>query len=89
MNNRRRGTVGKYLLLVVFLGLLVGYFAWVKFNGVVGVVAPFPQTTANMIAFVRQDAGKQNIVLIKSDGSVRALLVAFGGAIRGRRISML
>src|SRR5258708_2653479 len=80
MNNRRRGAVGKYLLLILFVGLLVGYFAWIQFNGVVGRTAPFPQTTAGLIAFVRQDAGKQNLLLVKSDGSdQRQLTEGFAG----------
>src|SRR5437867_3051617 len=80
MNNLRKGTVGKYFLLILFLGLLVGYFAWVRYNGVTGAVQPFPQTTADLIAFVRQDAGKQNLLLVKSDGSgERRLTEGFAG----------
>src|SRR5947207_15064156 len=64
-----RSSGGKYLLLLVALGLLAAWFAWKQYQGVVGVVVPFPETTAGMVAFVREEGGHANLYTIKADGT--------------------
>ncbi len=71
--SRRGGIIVKYLLLLVALGLLAGYFWWVGNYGKIGHVEPLPQSTVNQIAFVRQDGGVTNIYTIGLDGQVRQL----------------
>lgn len=69
ITTNRRGAIGKYLLLVLALALLVGWFVWKQYVGVTGVVVPFPQSTAGLIAFVREENGKANLFTVKADGS--------------------
>ena len=61
------GTLGKYVLLIAFVGLLFGYFAWKEGYGKIGAVEPIPESTAGLVAFVRDVNGSSDI--FTSDGT--------------------
>src|SRR2546421_11649768 len=63
------GALPKVLLLIVFLGLMVGYWWWRGQHGVIGNTAPLPFDTNGYIAFLRQDADGINLYSVKADGS--------------------
>lgn len=65
----RAGAAPKILLLLVFIGLLVGWFKFKDSHGITGIVRGFPTSTAQHIAFVRQDGGRTNLFVVRSDGS--------------------
>ncbi|MGC8668435.1 MAG: TolB family protein [Chthonomonadales bacterium] len=65
-----KGAAGtKYLVLLFVLALLAGFFYWQSSYGRIGHVSDLPGTTADHIAFVRQDGGRTNIFLVAADGS--------------------
>ena len=70
-SNRARfgGTLGKWLLLVAFLVLLVGFFLWKEGYGTVGHTKAMPESTAGFIAFVRDVNGQTDIFLANASGS--------------------
>ncbi len=65
----QRSSAGKYLLLLIALGILAGWFAWKQVQGVVGVVVPFPESTSGLIAFVREENGHANLFTVTADGT--------------------
>src|SRR4051812_28585683 len=68
--NRTRGSVGKYLLLILLVGALVGFFYWKNARGVVGITPVLPTSTVDRIAFIRQSRGGQTeIITVKADGT--------------------
>lgn len=67
---QRGAGVGKYLLLLVFLGLFVGWYMWKQNYGAIGQVSRLSGTTKDQIAFLRTDAGGAcNLYLIGADGT--------------------
>lgn len=66
----------KILLLILFVGLLVGFFAWKSRRGITGEPQPLPSTTVDFIAFIRQDGKQSSIILAKADGSGETALVS-------------
>lgn len=81
-SNRNRGTVGKYLLLVLFVSLLVGFFVWKNSHGLTGAVPVLKGDTANKIVFVRQNGGQTDIFTINADGSDQQQMTSDKGAKR-------
>ncbi|MCX6358409.1 MAG: hypothetical protein NT029_01280 [Armatimonadetes bacterium] len=70
MRRTRGGAAPKVLLLLVFVGLFVGFFIWKQNYGVVGRVDTLEVNTAGRIAFMSQDAsGSVNLFMVKADGS--------------------
>lgn len=71
MISRTRGaTLGKYLLLLVFLGLFVAWFIWRQSYGHIGPVARMADATQGYLAFLRTDEnGACNLFIARWDGS--------------------
>ncbi len=66
----RGGAAPKVLLLLVFVGLFVGFFVWKQNYGIIGRVDTLDVDTAGRIAFMSQDAsGAVNLFMVRSDGS--------------------
>jgi Tol biopolymer transport system component len=64
------GTLGKYLLLLLCLGLLAGFFYWKAQHGWTGRIEPMPETTKDYIAFLRQGPqGQTTLYLVRADGT--------------------
>jgi TolB protein len=64
------GTLGKYLLALLLIMMLVGFFWWKESYGVFGHVAHISGSTAGEIVFVRQGQdGKMNLFVVQSDGT--------------------
>src|SRR5688500_9809967 len=63
------GALGKWLLLLVFLGLLAGFFLYKEGYGTVGHTKPMPLSTAGFVAFVRDVNGQTDIFLANGSGS--------------------
>ena len=61
--SRRGGALGKYLLLIVFVLLLAGYFIWKEGYGKIGAVDPIPRATAGYLAFIRDENGAANLLI--------------------------
>lgn len=69
IRSRSGGALPKLFLLLVFVSLLVGFFVLKERHGVIGTLDPIPGSSADVIAFMRQDGGRTNLYSIKSDGS--------------------
>src|SRR5216117_2219310 len=67
-HNRTGGVLGKYLLLIGFICLLIGYFLWKEGYGKIGSVVPMPKSTAGFLAFIRDVNGETNLFLTDSAG---------------------
>src|SRR5437016_9636300 len=65
----RGATTAQVLLLLVFVGLLIGFFYFKDYYGLTGRVKEFPSSTADSIVFLRQDGGRTNLFMVKADGS--------------------
>ncbi len=69
--------MGKYLLLVVFLGLFAGWLYWKNSYGAIGKVAQLDTSTAGWIAFVRTESdGAANICAVRDDGTALKALTS-------------
>ena len=72
MNRSKRarfgGVLGKWLLLIAFLGLLAGFFLWKEGYGKVGHTEPMPESTVGFIAFVRDSNGQTDLFLADANG---------------------
>lgn len=64
---RSGSALPKVLLLILFLGALVGFFMWKSGYGITGYVKPFPNSTVDKIAFLRSEEG-HDIYIIGADG---------------------
>ncbi len=68
--HERGAAIGKYLLLLIFLGLFVGWYFWKQSYGTVGTVAKLASSTKDYIAFIRTDSsGGCNLFIVKADGT--------------------
>lgn len=77
------GTLGKYLLLLVFLSLLVALFVFKNNYGAIGQVDRLDlDSTKDYIAYIREADGKSELYIIRADGSGRRRLTADG---KGKR----
>jgi len=65
-NRQFGGALPKVLLLIVFLGLFVGFLLWKQNEGVIGHVESLPDTTVDSIALIRLDGKQSSIVSCKS-----------------------
>ncbi len=64
------GALGKYLLAILLVCLLVGFFWWKENYGVFGQLAHLTGSTAGDIVFVREGkSGSTNLFLIHDDGT--------------------
>jgi Tol biopolymer transport system component len=70
LRRQRAATRTQVLLLILFLCLAVGYWRWRDSYGVIGTVHPIDFSTADHVAFLRQDAdGRTDLYVVKLDGS--------------------
>lgn len=79
----RGGTLGKYLLLLVLIGLLVALFMFKNNYGAIGQVDKLDlASTKDYIAYIRESGGKSDLYIIRADGSGKRRLTADG---KGKR----
>ena len=80
MSNKIRGGInGKYLLCLLLILLLVGFFIWKQNYGVIGHVTGITGSTAGELVFVKQSQdGKTELFMVRGDGSGLQMITADG-----------
>jgi Tol biopolymer transport system component len=62
-------TLGKILLLILFLAFAVAFWIWKGQHGVTGNVIPINFSTNDHVAFLRQADNQTNLFVVKLDGT--------------------
>ncbi len=79
----RGGALGKYLLLLFFLGMLAALFVWKSNYGAIGRVDKLDlASTKDYVAYICENGGKTDLYIVKADGTGLLKLTADG---KGKR----
>src|SRR5437016_3604137 len=67
-STRFGGILGKYLVLLLAIAALIGYFVWKESYGKIGGIQPWPSSTVDHVAYLRDVNGQTNLFISDAEG---------------------